>query len=153
MYKGCCTPCFRPSGKNVLEPMDSSLWLDTCLQTEVLNSAFQIQLKQALKVSSVPAFIIVTLWESDRKTVWKMPILMHRMVLPKGTSFEYPTQWDVNMIVNHINSTPRNSLDVKHLMTLRWNHSVKTPWKHFSLSVFHPMRLIWRLSWAASITN
>ena len=38
-----------------------------------------------------------------------------------------PTQWDVNMIVNHINSTPRNSLDVKHLMTLRWNHSVKTP--------------------------
>ena len=56
-----------------------------------------------------------------------MPILMHRMVLPKGTSFEYPTQWDVNMIVNHINSTPRNSLDVKHLMTLRWNHSVKTP--------------------------
>ena len=45
--------------------------------------------------------------------MWKMPILMHRMVLPKGTSFEYPTQWDVNMIVNHINSTPRNSLDVK----------------------------------------
>ena len=55
--------------------------------------------------------------------------------LNKGYSFKviakylckYPTQWDVNMIVNHINSTPRNSLDVKHLMTLRWNHSVKTP--------------------------
>lgn len=36
---------------------------------------------------------------------------MLRMVLPKGTSFEYLTQWDVNLIVNHINSTPRKSLD------------------------------------------
>ena len=36
---------------------------------------------------------------------------MLRMVLPKGTSFEYLTQWDVNLIVNHINSTPRESLD------------------------------------------
>ena len=41
--------------------------------------------------------------------------------LNKGYSFKViakylcknPTQWDVNMIVNHINSTPRNSLDVK----------------------------------------
>ena len=35
---------------------------------------------------------------------------MLRMVLPKSTSFEFPTQWDVNLIVNHINSTPRESL-------------------------------------------
>lgn len=35
---------------------------------------------------------------------------MLRMVLPKGTSFEFLTQWDVNRIVNHINSTPRESL-------------------------------------------
>ena len=33
-----------------------------------------------------------------------------RMVLPKGTSFEFLTRWDVNLIVNHINSTPRESL-------------------------------------------
>ena len=32
------------------------------------------------------------------------------MVLPKGTSFEFLTQWDVNLIVNHINSTPREIL-------------------------------------------
>lgn len=38
---------------------------------------------------------------------------MLRMVLPKGTSFEYLTQWDVNLIVNHINSTPRKSLNGK----------------------------------------
>lgn len=38
---------------------------------------------------------------------------MLRMILPKGTSFEYLTQWDVNLIVNHINSTPRKSLDGK----------------------------------------
>lgn len=35
---------------------------------------------------------------------------MLRMVLPKGTGFEFLTQWDVNLIVNHINSTPRESL-------------------------------------------
>ena len=32
------------------------------------------------------------------------------MVLPKGTSFEFLTQWDVNLIVIHINSTPREIL-------------------------------------------
>lgn len=36
-----------------------------------------------------------------------------RMVLPKGTNFEYLTQWDVNLIVNHINSTPRKILNGK----------------------------------------
>lgn len=38
---------------------------------------------------------------------------MLRMVLPKGTSFEFLTQWDVNLIVNHINSTPRECLGGK----------------------------------------
>lgn len=38
---------------------------------------------------------------------------MLRMVLPKGTTFEFLTQWDVNLIVNHINSTPRESLGGK----------------------------------------
>ena len=36
---------------------------------------------------------------------------MLRMILPKGTYFEFLTQWDVNLIVNHINSTPRESLN------------------------------------------
>ena len=35
---------------------------------------------------------------------------MLRMVLPKGTSFEYLTQWDIRTIVDHINSTPRKIL-------------------------------------------
>ena len=35
---------------------------------------------------------------------------MLRMILPKKTNFEFLTQWDVNLIVNHINSTPRESL-------------------------------------------
>jgi IS30 family transposase len=38
---------------------------------------------------------------------------MLRMILPKGTSFEFLTQWDVNLIVNHINSAPRESLGGK----------------------------------------
>ena len=33
-----------------------------------------------------------------------------REILPKGTCFEYLTQWDINLIVNHINSVPRKSL-------------------------------------------
>ena len=36
---------------------------------------------------------------------------MLRNVLPKGTDFSYLTQWDVNLIVNHMNSTPRESLN------------------------------------------
>lgn len=36
-----------------------------------------------------------------------------RRVLPKGTSFEFLTQWDINLIVNHINSTPRDILGGK----------------------------------------
>ena len=33
-----------------------------------------------------------------------------REILPKGTGgFEYLTQWDLNLIVNHINSVPRLS--------------------------------------------
>lgn len=35
---------------------------------------------------------------------------MLRMVLPKKTSFEYLTQWDLRTIVDHINSTPREIL-------------------------------------------
>ena len=35
---------------------------------------------------------------------------MLRMVLPKKTSFEFLTQWDLRTIVNHINSTPREIL-------------------------------------------
>ena len=35
---------------------------------------------------------------------------MLRMILPKRTTFEFLTQWDVNLITSHINSTPRESL-------------------------------------------
>lgn len=36
---------------------------------------------------------------------------MLRMILPKRTAFEFLTQWDVNLITSHINSTPRESLN------------------------------------------
>lgn len=38
---------------------------------------------------------------------------MLRMILPKGTSFEPLTQWNMRKIVNHINSAPRKNLDGK----------------------------------------
>ena len=42
-----------------------------------------------------------------------------RMILPKGTSFsfEFLTQWDVNLIVNHINFFK----DGQWNLTLHWN--------------------------------
>ena len=36
---------------------------------------------------------------------------MLRMILPKRTTFEFLTHWDVNLITSHINSTPRESLN------------------------------------------
>lgn len=48
---------------------------------------------------------------SGQKGTLEQAHTMLRMVLPKGTSFEFLTQWDVNTIVNHINSTPRESLN------------------------------------------
>lgn len=50
---------------------------------------------------------------SGQKGALEQAHTMLRMVLPKGTSFEFLTQWDLNLIVNHINSTPRESLGGK----------------------------------------
>lgn len=48
--------------------------------------------------------------KSDQKgRIEQAHTLLHR-VLPKETRFDFLTQWDVNLIVNHINSTPRVSL-------------------------------------------
>lgn len=44
--------------------------------------------------------------QSGQKRGLKQAHTLLRMVLPKGTSFEFLTQCDVNLIVNHINSTP-----------------------------------------------
>ncbi|MCI6468023.1 MAG: IS30 family transposase [Faecalicatena sp.] len=48
---------------------------------------------------------------SGQKVGLEQAHTMLRMVLPKGISFEFLTQWDVNLIVNHINSTPKKSLN------------------------------------------
>ena len=48
--------------------------------------------------------------QSGQKGSLEQAHTMLRMVLQKGIRFEFLTQWDVNLIVNHINSTPRESL-------------------------------------------
>ena len=48
---------------------------------------------------------------SGQKGTLEQAHTLLRMVLPKGTSFEFLTQWDVNLIVNHFNSTPRAILN------------------------------------------
>ncbi len=51
---------------------------------------------------------------------------MLRMILPKRTTFEFLTQWDVNLITSHINSTPRESLNGVHRMMSPWRLLGKT---------------------------
>ncbi len=63
---------------------------------------------------------------------------MLRMVLPKGTSFEFLTQWDVNLIVNHINSTPRESLGGKTPYELAEQRFGKELLKAFQLKPIAP---------------
>nr|WP_270522204.1 hypothetical protein [Sellimonas intestinalis] len=48
--------------------------------------------------------------QSGQKGGLEQAHTMLRMILLKGTSFEFLTQWDINTIVNHINSTPREIL-------------------------------------------
>ncbi len=55
---------------------------------------------------------------SSQKDGLKQAHTILRMVLPKGTSFEFLTQWDVNLLVNHINSTPRESLGAPYNVAL-----------------------------------
>ena len=47
---------------------------------------------------------------SGQKGAIEQAHTMLRNVLPKRTDFGFLTQWDVNLIVNHMNSTPRASL-------------------------------------------
>ena len=63
---------------------------------------------------------------------------MLRMVLPKGTSFEFLTQWDVNLIVNHINSTPRESLRGKTPYQMALETYVEDILKALQLRVIAP---------------
>lgn len=45
--------------------------------------------------------------QNDRKGDIRQSHTILRVILPKCTNFEFPTQWDVNLIINHINSTPQ----------------------------------------------
>ena len=47
---------------------------------------------------------------SGQKGAIEQAHTMLRNVLPKESDFGFLTQWDVNLIVNHMNSTPRESL-------------------------------------------
>ena len=59
-----------------------------------------------------------------------------RMALSKGGNFK---QWDINLIVNYINSTSRKSLNEKTPYGTALECLVKMPRKCFSLNVFHPV--------------
>ena len=63
---------------------------------------------------------------------------MLRDVLPKGTSFEFLTQWDVNQIVNHMNSTPRESLGGRTPYDVALEHFGEETIKAFQLKPIAP---------------
>ncbi len=67
---------------------------------------------------------------------------MLRMILPKGTSFEFLTQWDVNLIVNHINSTPRESIGAKTPYDLALESYGKETLNAFQLRRIDPDKVI-----------
>ena len=61
-----------------------------------------------------------------------------RMILPKGTSFEFLTQWDVNLIINHINSTPREILDGRTPYSVALDSLGEETLKAFQLKPIEP---------------
>ena len=63
--------------------------------------------------------------QSGQKGGLEQAHTMLRMVLPKGTSFEFLTQWDVNLIVNHINSIPGKAWVGERHTALHWKHLEK----------------------------
>lgn len=63
---------------------------------------------------------------------------MLRMILPKGISFEFLTQWDVNTIVNHINSTPRESLGGRTPYSMALETFGEEVLKAFQLKLIEP---------------
>lgn len=52
--------------------------------------------------------------------------LLH-MVLPEGTSFEFLTQWDLNLIMSHINGTPKQSLNGRVALETFSENTLKAP--------------------------
>ncbi|WP_288838858.1 hypothetical protein [uncultured Megasphaera sp.] len=75
---------------------------------------------------------------SGQKGALEQAHTMLRDVLPKGTSFEYLTQTDVKRIVNHMNSTPRASLDGRTPYEVALEHFGKETIKAFQLKLISP---------------
>lgn len=75
---------------------------------------------------------------SGQKGALEQAHTMLRDVLPKGTSFEYLTQTDVKHIVNHMNSTPRASLDGRTPYEVALEHFGKETIKAFQLKLISP---------------
>lgn len=67
---------------------------------------------------------------------------MLRMILPKRTTFEFLTQWDVNLITSHINSTPRESLNGRTPYDVALEAFGKDALKAFQLRRIDPDKVI-----------
>ncbi|PNH20846.1 transposase [Lachnospiraceae bacterium] len=67
---------------------------------------------------------------------------MMRRILPKGTSFEFLMQWDVNLIMNRINSTPRELIGAKTPYDFALGSYEKEPLNAFQLKRIDPNKVI-----------
>lgn len=84
--------------------------LNTFLPTGARSLVIPDLWKPGLQGSSVPVSIYCDPMRSGQKGGLEQAHTMLRMILPKKTNFEFLTQWDVNLIVSHINSTPGECL-------------------------------------------
>ncbi len=67
---------------------------------------------------------------------------MLRMILSKRTTFEFLTQWDVNLITSHINSTLRESLNGRTPYDVAWRLLGNDVLKAFQLRRIDPDKVI-----------
>ncbi|MBR6476171.1 MAG: IS30 family transposase [Lachnospiraceae bacterium] len=98
--------------------------LEKKLGTFVFNSLFQVILTDRGSEFSDPDaletgidnFIRTSIYFCDPMCAWQKPGVEKsheyiRYILPKGSSFDNLSQWDVDRIMNHINSSARASLN------------------------------------------
>ncbi|MBP5183919.1 MAG: IS30 family transposase [Lachnospiraceae bacterium] len=98
--------------------------LEKKLGTFVFNSLFQVILTDRGSEFSDPDaletgsdnFIRTSIYFCDPMCAWQKPGVEKsheyiRYILPKGSSFDKLTQWDVDKVMNHINSSARASLN------------------------------------------
>lgn len=98
-----------------LEKKLGTLTFCSLFQVIITDRGGEFQNPEALE-SGMDNFIRTSIYYCDPMCAWQKPGVEKsheyiRYILPKGSSFDSLTQWDVDRIMNHINSSARASLN------------------------------------------